>query len=386
MQQQQQQQRQQQMNNNNYQSSPMPIQQQQQPPSHTNTTVNTPQLSSSYAMTPPNSGIMNSSSFSPVTNTFFSPSFNSISGYFNGGGGGLNQSPQLQPQRSLQGQMQGQTQGQMQGQTQGQMQMNISQLQMPPPMPQQQQQSMYSSMSSMQPTTSSMLPTSSSMQMPLQMPLQYQNNMAAGVNAVLGQAIKTHKIYRPYFQLEMYVPKNIRSLYEKLVADHNQVVLPIIVGTPGEYNAGFDLLVPSKMTIGGYNTVKIDHLVKCRMTKIIPHSSHPINMFQDSNGILRQYNTTILPVGFYLYPRSSTGTKTPLRLANSVGIIDSGYRGPLIAAFDNWKGDDFDIEDKQRLVQICAPDLSYPIYVVLVDSEEELGKTSRGSGGFGSTG
>ena len=372
----------QQMNNNNYQSSPMPIQQQQQPPSHTNTTVNTPQLSSSYAMTPPNSGIMNSSSFSPVTNTFFSPSFNSISGYFNGGG--LNQSPQLQPQRSLQGQ------GQMQGQTsQMQGQMNISQLQMPPPMPQ--QQSMYSSsMSSMQPTTyssmSSMLPTTSSMQMPLQMPLQYQNNMAAGVNAVLGQAIKTHKIYRPYFQLEMYVPKNIRSLYEKLVADHNQVVLPIIVGTPGEYNAGFDLLAPSKMTVGGYNTVKIDHLVKCRMTKIIPHSSHPINMFQDSNGILRQYNTTILPVGFYLYPRSSTGTKTPLRLANSVGIIDSGYRGPLIAAFDNWKGDDFNIEDKQRLVQICAPDLSYPIYVVLVDSEEELGKTSRGSGGFGSTG
>jgi len=361
----------QQMNNNNYQSSPMPIQQQQQPPSHTNTTVNTPQLSSSYAMTPPNSGIMNSSSFSPVTNTFFSPSFNSISGYFNGGG--LNQSPQLQPQRSLQGQ------GQMQGQTsQMQGQMNISQLQMPPPMPQ--QQSMYSS------SMSSMLPTTSSMQMPLQMPLQYQNNMAAGVNAVLGQAIKTHKIYRPYFQLEMYVPKNIRSLYEKLVADHNQVVLPIIVGTPGEYNAGFDLLAPSKMTVGGYNTVKIDHLVKCRMTKIIPHSSHPINMFQDSNGILRQYNTTILPVGFYLYPRSSTGTKTPLRLANSVGIIDSGYRGPLIAAFDNWKGDDFNIEDKQRLVQICAPDLSYPIYVVLVDSEEELGKTSRGSGGFGSTG
>jgi dUTP pyrophosphatase len=227
------------------------------------------------------------------------------------------------------------------------------------------------------------------------MPLQYQNNMSAGINAMLGQSIKTHKIYRPYFQLEMYVgsctgtgseSNSLRKLYESLVAEHNKVTLPIIVGTPSEYNAGFDLLAPTSMVVSGYSTVKVDHLVKCRMTKIIPHSSHPINVFQDSNGILRQYNTTILPVGFYLYPRSSTGTKTPLRLANSVGIIDSGYRGPLIAAFDNWKLDEYEIQDKQRLAQVCPPDLSYPIYVILVDSEEELGKTARGSGGFGSTG
>jgi hypothetical protein len=345
----------QQSNNKNmnilYQSPPIQIQnqQQQQPTSHNNTTSNTPQLTS-YASTPPNSNIMNSSSFSPVTNTYFSPSFNSISsGYFNA----PNQSPPLRPQQPL-------SQPTQQYQTQ-------------------------------------------TIQMPLQMPLQYQNNMAAGVNAVLGQSIKTYKIYRPYFQLEMYVPNitsasnlgiegafaissSLRSLYEKLVAEHNQATFPSIVGSPSEYNAGFDLLAPCSAIVGGYNTVKIDHLVKCRMTKIIPHSSHPINMFQDSNGILRQYNTTILPVGFYLYPRSSTGTKTPLRLANSVGIIDSGYRGPLIAAFDNWKRDDYEIQDKQRLVQVCPPDLSYPIYVILVDSEEELGKTARGSGGFGSTG
>jgi dUTP pyrophosphatase len=171
-----------------------------------------------------------------------------------------------------------------------------------------------------------------------------------------------------------------------MVSEHNQASFPCIVGLPGECNAGFDLLVPFNMCVKGYNTIKIDHLVKCRMTKIIPHSSYPFNIFQDGNGILRQYNTSIVPVGFYLYSRSSTGTKTPLRLANSVGIIDSGYRGPLISAFDNWKCDDFEIQDKQRLVQICPPDLSYPLYVILVDTEEELGKTNRGSGGFGSTG
>jgi len=345
------QQQQQQPNNKMYQSPPIQIQQQQQfQQQQQQQQPLVPSQSSSYSMTPPNSNnimnmnSMNSSSFSPNTNTYFSPSFTAAGGYFT-------QSPQIRPQ---------QPQPQMQ-------------------MPQ--------------------------IQMPLQMPLQYQNNMSAGVTAVLGQSMKTHKIYRPYFQLEIYVPKptltstssagafasasyanNLRTLYESMVSEHNKVTLPLIVGSPGECNAGFDLLTPTPMCASGYNTVKIDHIVKCRMSKILPHSSHPINVFQDANGILRQYNTTILPVGFYLYPRSSTGTKTPLRLANSVGIIDSGYRGPLIAAFDNWKKDDFEIQENQRLVQICAPDLSYPIYVILVDTEEELGKTNRGSGGFGSTG
>ena len=38
--------------------------------------------------------------------------------------------------------------------------------------------------------------------------------------------------------------------------------------------------------------------------------------------------------GYYLYPRSSI-VKTGLRLANSVGIIDAGYRGEIIAVVDN---------------------------------------------------
>jgi dUTP pyrophosphatase len=89
-------------------------------------------------------------------------------------------------------------------------------------------------------------------------------------------------------------------------------------------------------------------------------------------------------VGYFLYPRSSTGTKTPLRLANSIGIIDSGYRGNYIAAFDNVRIESFQIEQAQRLVQICSPNLTYPLRVELV---EELDMdTVRGEGGFGSTG
>ena len=88
--------------------------------------------------------------------------------------------------------------------------------------------------------------------------------------------------------------------------------------------------------------------------------------------------------GFYMYPRSSL-SKTTLRLANSVGIIDSGYRGSLIGAFD-CQIQKFMVYSYDKLVQICAPGL-VPVYVYVVFTEEELGEeTLRGAGGFGSTG
>jgi dUTP pyrophosphatase len=97
-----------------------------------------------------------------------------------------------------------------------------------------------------------------------------------------------------------------------------------------------------------------------------------------------------------MYPRSSL-SKTKLRLANSVGIIDAGYRGNLIGMFDvvnideNVKQDknrkaDYIAKVNDRLLQICAPGL-VPIYVEIVDDICELGnETERGNGGFGSTG
>jgi len=103
----------------------------------------------------------------------------------------------------------------------------------------------------------------------------------------------------------------------------------------------------------------------------------------------KNYNT-----GYYMYPRSSL-SKTQLRLANSTGIIDAGYRGHLIGIFDvvnipNDYSDDKDADyfgkKYERYLQICAPSLA-PIVVEVVNSMEDLGEeTSRGSGGFGSTG
>ena len=86
-------------------------------------------------------------------------------------------------------------------------------------------------------------------------------------------------------------------------------------------------------------------------------------------------------ISYYLYPRSSI-SKTPLRVSNSVGIIDSGYRGNIMAALDNHSDEPYVIEKGTRLFQICCPILSQ-IDMKVVD---ELSDTSRGTGGFGSTG
>ena len=84
---------------------------------------------------------------------------------------------------------------------------------------------------------------------------------------------------------------------------------------------------------------------------------------------------------YLLLPRSSI-SKTPLRLSNSIGLIDAGYRGEIIAAVDNIKNYSYKLEPGQRLFQLVAMDGS-PIHFEIVD---ELSETSRGSGGFGSTG
>ena len=84
-----------------------------------------------------------------------------------------------------------------------------------------------------------------------------------------------------------------------------------------------------------------------------------------------------------MYSRSSTPIKYGLILGNSVGIIDCGYRGNLMASFYNTKKETVTISQGTRLVQICMPGLNYDFGVKLVDSLDE---TERGEGGLGSTG
>jgi dUTP pyrophosphatase len=126
-------------------------------------------------------------------------------------------------------------------------------------------------------------------------------------------------------------------------------------------DAGFDLYVPEPVVIPSPCLIKINFQIQCA-AQIMTHQG-------------KQFNT-----GFYLYPRSSL-SNTKLRLANSVGIVDAGYRGNLIGAFDPIS--DCIIDKNVRLVQICAPGL-VPILVEIVSDLGE--ETARGTGGFGSSG
>ena len=163
-----------------------------------------------------------------------------------------------------------------------------------------------------------------------------------------------------YYLLRLQVPTELLAMYADAIEAHNTMI-----DTQYHFDAGFNLICPADILVEGSAMVKIDHGVRGSM-----------EFFYGEQGCM--------PVGYFLYPRSSTGTKTPLRLANSVGVIDAGYRGPYIAAFDNIRADSFQIDKHQKLVQICPPNLTYPMRVELV---EDLGKTTaRGEGGFGSTG
>jgi len=85
---------------------------------------------------------------------------------------------------------------------------------------------------------------------------------------------------------------------------------------------------------------------------------------------------------FWLVPRSSI-SKTCLRMSNSIGLIDQGYRGEIMAVVDHIKSDKPPelISAGDRLFQLARPDLK-PMRVVITDF---ISHTSRGIGGFGST-
>lgn len=185
-------------------------------------------------------------------------------------------------------------------------------------------------------------------------------------------------------------PDELKNIYVNSAFNHNQKIMI----DPHFFDAGFDLFLPQNTVFDSTQVNKVDFKVKCCA------EIHHLSMNYDANNnYSRRYFS-----GFYVHPRSSL-SKTSLRLANSTGIIDAGYRGNLIGMFDcitntnnsssssssssggsAFTNDNYTLGQFTRLLQICGPSLM-PIYVEIVDSIEYLGpNTSRGGGGFGSTG
>lgn len=91
-----------------------------------------------------------------------------------------------------------------------------------------------------------------------------------------------------------------------------------------------------------------------------------------------------IPVGYVglLFPRSSI-SKTPLRMANSVGVIDSGFTGEIKVPLYNTSDVEIrDIDKYERIAQLVI----VPLADVSIEIVDELDNTERGAGGFGSTG
>lgn len=91
-----------------------------------------------------------------------------------------------------------------------------------------------------------------------------------------------------------------------------------------------------------------------------------------------------IPDGYFgaVYPRSSTGVKKHLMLANTVGVIDSDYRGEIVNFIYNYGKDSQIIENGDRLAQLVL----IPYLRCDIEEVDELSDTQRGNKGFGSTG
>ena len=116
-----------------------------------------------------------------------------------------------------------------------------------------------------------------------------------------------------------------------------------------------------------------------------------LDVYIVENQIINSEETTRIKLGiscenidrkaYFLMPRSSI-SKTPLRLANSVGLIDAGYRGEIMVTFNlkNPWSDIYNVGD--RIAQLVI----IPVPLVQYKEVEELSETQRGTAGHGSTG
>lgn len=83
-----------------------------------------------------------------------------------------------------------------------------------------------------------------------------------------------------------------------------------------------------------------------------------------------------------VYARSSLGAKRGLAPANKVGVVDSDYRGEIKVVLLNHSKQTQTLEPGERVAQFVITPVLTPMY----EEVEELTDTSRGTGGFGSTG
>ena len=177
-------------------------------------------------------------------------------------------------------------------------------------------------------------------------------------------------------------------IYGEVVATGNKKILTdaIIEKLTGVFNAAaekyhsYAIVLP--MTVEGAHVPTYAHETD---------AAADIYAISDQIIAARSYGNMIhtgvkieLPEGWLamILPRSSMGMKTPLRLSNSVGLIDSGYRGELGVLYDNISDEDYQIHAGDRIAQL----LVMPSYRFQAKVVGALADSDRGEGGFGASG
>ena len=139
--------------------------------------------------------------------------------------------------------------------------------------------------------------------------------------------------------------------------------------------------------------------------KIINKSDHPLPNYETlesagmdlrsnikTNITLKPYQRSIVPTGIFIAlpkgyeaqvrPRSGLAAKYGITVLNSPGTIDADYRGEIGVILVNFSENDFIIKNGDRIAQIVIAKHERAIW----EECNDLSKTERGSGGFGSTG
>lgn len=139
--------------------------------------------------------------------------------------------------------------------------------------------------------------------------------------------------------------------------------------------------------------------------QIINKSHHPLPAYAtplsagmdlranlDESIVLRPLQRCLVPTGLYIAlpvgyeaqvrPRSGLAIKRGISVLNAPGTIDADYRGEICVILINLSGEDFVIEDGERIAQMIIARHEQ----VAWEEVDVLSETERGAGGFGHTG
>ena len=137
---------------------------------------------------------------------------------------------------------------------------------------------------------------------------------------------------------------------------------------------GFGLPLPKYESEGAAGMDLLAAIDAIKKIKILPGRAEMI-----PTGI-----AVALPLGFeaQIRPRSGLAAKNGITILNSPGTIDSDYRGEVSAMLINHSKINFEIERGMRIAQMVIT----PVVQFNLIETQDLDKTERGEGGFGSTG